>query len=276
MSDHIFRDHDTLGKEVSMSQVIRYPILDSWVDNVDMHEALAKVIEFVEKGQRVHTVFASNPEKNFHIAKDKLLHSVFKTADLLLPDGIGMIHAMRLVFGERKRRVTGCDFMESICALAAAKKYKVFVYGAKEEVNLKAVETLQSKYPRLQIAGRSNGYVAEDDMGSLVQKINESGAEILFLALGSPKQEYWVAKHAHELKNVRVCQGIGGTLDVVAGNVKRAPEFFCKTGMEWLYRLISEPKRWKRQLVLPVFAARIVASKVCFWRHPGVDEIAPT
>jgi N-acetylglucosaminyldiphosphoundecaprenol N-acetyl-beta-D-mannosaminyltransferase len=99
-------------------------------------------------------------------------------------------------------------------------------------------------------------------MDELVEMINRSGAEILFLALGSPRQERWFAKHRDKLPDIRVCQGIGGTLDVIAGNVKQAPEIFCRLGLEWFYRLAAEPRRWRRQLVLPIFAWQVLMVKV--------------
>jgi N-acetylglucosaminyldiphosphoundecaprenol N-acetyl-beta-D-mannosaminyltransferase len=113
---------------------------------------------------------------------------------------------------------------------------------------------LKERYPGLKIAGRSDGYVKEDDMTALIDQINESQADILFIALGSPKQEKWFMTHKDALKHVRVCQGIGGTLDTIGGNVKRAPASWCRYNLEWLYRLLSEPKRIRRQIVLPIFA----------------------
>jgi N-acetylglucosaminyldiphosphoundecaprenol N-acetyl-beta-D-mannosaminyltransferase len=114
----------------------------------------------------------------------------------------------------------------------------------------------------LKIVGCQNGYLSDDKMDELIDRINKSKAQILFLALGSPKQELWIANNRDRLKHVRVCQGIGGTLDVLAGTVKRAPEFYCKTGLEWFYRLMEEPSRIKRQVKLPLFAAQVVMKKV--------------
>jgi N-acetylglucosaminyldiphosphoundecaprenol N-acetyl-beta-D-mannosaminyltransferase len=137
----------------------------------------------------------------------------------------------------------------------------VFIYGAREEVSDKAVRELQLRYPALQIVGRANGYVSSDDMPALIERINESGAQVLFLALGSPRQENWFVKHAGQLRTVRVCQGIGGTLDTIAGNVKRAPRFWCRMNLEWFYRLMAEPKRLTRQWVLPIFAFKVFRRK---------------
>ncbi|AGF78352.1 exopolysaccharide biosynthesis protein, WecB/TagA/CpsF family [Desulfocapsa sulfexigens DSM 10523] len=243
---------------------MRYPILNIWTDAVSMAEALQKVSDFVDHGDRPHTIFATNPEKNFSVPADPFLYNCFKNADLLLPDGIGMVLGAKILHGAQISRVPGCEFMQETCALSARQGYKIFIYGAKEEVNKKAVEILEERLPGLQVAGRCNGYWPEDQMDMLVDKINESKAVILFLALGSPKQEKWFARHQDKLKHIRVCQGIGGTLDVITGTVKRAPEIFCKLGLEWFYRLLAEPRRIKRQMVLPVFAWQIFMTKIGF------------
>lgn len=240
----------------------RYPILDVWVDAVDMQQALDKAVEFVETGSKAHTIFACNPEKNFSVPRDPLLYKTFQNADLIIPDGVGVVLAARILHGARLRRVPGCELMQNLCGLAAEKGYEIFIYGAKEEVNKAAAERLVERLPDLKIAGRSHGYVPEEEMEALVGRINESKARILFLALGSPKQEQWMSKYLGRLEQVRVCQGIGGTLDVLAGTVKRAPELYCRLGLEWLYRLISEPKRLARQKVLPVFAFRVAREKL--------------
>ncbi|MCK5313316.1 MAG: WecB/TagA/CpsF family glycosyltransferase, partial [Desulfobacteraceae bacterium] len=136
------------------------------------------------------------------------------------------------------------------------------LYGSKEEVSNKAADILKEKYPDLIISGRSNGYVPESKMNALVTKINDSGADILFMAFGSPRQEKWFTKYSNSLKNIKICQGVGGSLDVVAGNVKRSPDIWIKYNVEWLYRLLAEPKRIKRQIVLPVFAMKIILKKI--------------
>ena len=236
----------------------RYPILNIWVDEVGFQGALDKIVEFVEQGGRPHTIFATNPEKNFSVPKNQLLYKSFKEADLLIPDGVGMVLAARIIYGAKFERVPGCEFMQAACGLAADRGYKVFIYGAKEEVNQEAVRILRERHPAIEIVGNVDGYWPADKMDELIDQMNSSEAQILFLALGSPKQEEWFAKYKNKLKSVRVCQGIGGTLDVIAGNVKRAPEFFCNLGLEWFYRLLAEPKRIKRQIVLPVFGVQVL------------------
>ena len=232
------------------------------VDAVNKESALENVMGFLQTGRRPHTVFAVNPEKTFSVPDDPVLHKVFTNADLLIPDGIGIVVAARLLYGTKLERVPGVEFMEEICNLAGTHDKKVFIYGSKEEVNKAAVEKLCARYPGLTISGRSHGYIPEEEMLDLIDRINRSRAEILFLALGSPKQERWFATYSKDLLHVRVCQGIGGTLDTIAGNVRRAPKIWQKYHLEWLYRLLAEPKRLKRQKVLPVFGVRIIALKL--------------
>jgi N-acetylglucosaminyldiphosphoundecaprenol N-acetyl-beta-D-mannosaminyltransferase len=235
----------------------RLKILDIWVDPVNREQAIDHVRGFL-KGKKPCSIFSANPEKNFSVPKDPKLYEVFKNADLLIPDGIGIVLAARLLHGAKLRRVPGVDLMKDVCCLAERESKSVFLYGAREEVNQTAANKLQLEFPGLQIAGRSNGYVSESKMSELIFRINESGAAILFLALGSPRQEKWFASHAAELKHVRVCQGIGGTLDTIAGTVKRAPIIWQYFSLEWLYRLLSDPMRIGRQKVLPLFALKVL------------------
>lgn len=235
----------------------RLKILNLWVDPVTMDRALDRVESFVENGSRPHAVFAVNPEKNFSVPDDPALHDIFRDADLLIPDGIGVVLAARLLYGARLKRVPGVELMENICQLSASRGYGIFLYGARESVNARSASILQERYPGLQVVGRSSGYVTEAEMPALIDRINASGARILFLALGSPRQEKWFARHGASLENVRVCQGIGGTLDTIAGTVKRAPVVWCRLNAEWLYRLVKEPRRIGRQRVLPLFAWRV-------------------
>lgn len=242
--------------------VDRIKILNIWVDAVNTKLAIDEVNNYLRNGTRPHSIFAANPEKNFSLPKDPQLYKTFKNADLLLPDGVGIVWAARLLFGARLERVPGSEFIFDICDIAAKEGYRVFIYGAKEETNKTAVNRLQKRYPELSIVGRSNGYVKDSEMPALIERINSSHADILFLALGSPKQEKWFATFYKHLKYVKVCQCIGGTLDTIAGNVKRAPEMWQKYSLEWLYRLITQPSRIKRQMILPVFFIAVLIFKL--------------
>ena len=132
---------------------MRYPVLDIWTDAITLDQALNRVADFVDKGERPHTIFATNPEKNFSVPKDPLLFDSFKHADLLLPDGIGMVWGAKLLHGVKLSRIPGCEFMQEICALSEKRGYKVFIYGAKKEVNNKAVNKLKERFPEIRIVG---------------------------------------------------------------------------------------------------------------------------
>jgi N-acetylglucosaminyldiphosphoundecaprenol N-acetyl-beta-D-mannosaminyltransferase len=244
----------------------RLNILDIWVDPVGREEALNRVRLFLS-GNKPCSVFAANPEKNFSVPKDPVLYDIFKSADLLIPDGIGIVMAAKILHGAKLSRIPGVEFMRDICRLAANEDKSIFIYGSREEVNKAVAKKLRTQHPRLRVAGRSHGYVMENKMPDLIKYINDSGADILFLALGSPIQEKWFAKYAHELKFITVCQGIGGTLDTIAGSVKRAPAIWREFSLEWLYRLLDEPKRIHRQKVLPIFAFKVLMMKAKLMRR---------
>ena len=188
--------------DLESARPLRLKILDFWVDRVNMEQAVARAENFLHDDPRPHAVFAVNPEKVFRMRDDPVLRETLRNADLLIPDGVGVVWAARVLHGVRLTRVAGADFMESLCALAARNKLGGFIYGAREEVNARAVRILKERHPGLRIVGRSHGYVAAHDMDVLVQRINESGASILWLALGSPRQERWFAEHRHDLKPV--------------------------------------------------------------------------
>lgn len=204
------------------------------------------------------TVIAVNPEKVITANKNPLVKELINESTYQIPDGIGMILASKVKGGSLKERVTGVDMMERLLRFAAEEGHGVFFYGAKEEVVSEAKRKLEERFPTLNIAGYENGYTKDNQ--ALVDKINASGAKLLFVALGSPKQELWIKENMKHL-NVKVFQGVGGSFDVFSGRTKRAPEFYRRFGLEWLYRLIKEPKRIKRQMNLPKFLIRVLFSR---------------
>jgi N-acetylglucosaminyldiphosphoundecaprenol N-acetyl-beta-D-mannosaminyltransferase len=201
---------------------------------------------------------AINPEKIMKAQEDKALKELLNSATYQIPDGIGVIIASKLSKGQIRERITGVDLMLHLCSLAAAKGYKVFLYGAKPGIADKAKQELEKKYKGINIVGTIDGYEQDDE--KVINAINQSGAHILFVAKGSPTQELWILNHMDRL-GVSIYQGVGGSFDVISGHVKRAPSFYQKLGLEWLYRLISEPKRFRRQLALPLFMIRVLKSQ---------------
>jgi len=222
-----------------------------------MQGALAFVDNYIRHGQKPGTILAINPEKVYTLRDSPILKEFFENAALLIPDGIGMVKALKLLHNVKVNRVPGADLMQEICAKAPKKGYRIFLYGAKEDVNRKAASKIKERFPGIQIAGRAHGYVKPEEMNELIMRINEAKADILFVGLGSPSQEQWMQKYMPRL-NVKLLQGIGGTLDTITGKVKRAPIGFQKLGLEWFYRLLKQPTRFKRQLNLVRFVVEVM------------------
>ncbi len=238
----------------------RIKILDVPLDCVDMEKALDYVKSMLV-GESAHSIIALNPEKVIRAKKDNLLFNTLKNSSLIIPDGIGVVVAAWILYGVHISRVPGSELMPEICKMATQLKKKVYLFGGTLKVNDNVVEVLTFKYPELQIVGHMQGFINESEMPVLVEDINKSGADILFVALGSPKQEQWIEKYLPQLK-VKVCQGVGGTFDVLSGDVKRAPRLFRDLYLEWLYRLISQPKRLFRQTALPKFVWLVILQKI--------------
>jgi len=205
------------------------------------------------------TIIAVNPEKVMAAQKDPQVKELINGSTFQIADGVGILLASKLKKGTIKSRVTGVDMMARLLKYAAEDHHPIYMYGAKKEVIEQAAENIRRDNPGIEIAGLTDGY--EQDESALIQRINDSKATIIFVALGSPKQELWIRRNMDKLTNVLVFQGVGGSFDVFSGTVKRAPAMFRKTGTEWLYRLISNPKRLKRQLNLPRFLLKILFNR---------------
>ncbi|KGX90982.1 WecB/TagA/CpsF family glycosyltransferase [Pontibacillus marinus] len=227
------------------------------VSPLSYEEITQQLKQRVAQGEQ-STIIAVNPEKIMKSQTDETLRDLINGSTFQIPDGVGVLLASRLKGGDINSRVTGVDMMDRLLQLSADEGYRVFFYGAKEEVVTKAIENIQQKYPAIQVAGYENGYA--QDQEALIQKIQDSNADVMFVALGSPKQELWIRENKERLP-VKVFQGVGGSFDVFAGHVKRAPAPFRKVGMEWFYRLATDPKRFKRQLALPKFLWRVITKK---------------
>ncbi|MGD7043318.1 WecB/TagA/CpsF family glycosyltransferase [Jeotgalibacillus proteolyticus] len=204
-------------------------------------------------------IVAINPEKIMMAQKDEKLAALLNQSAYQIPDGVGVSIASKLLKGSIKWRITGVGMMENLLALANQKQYKVFFYGAKEQTVVKAIENIKQTYPAIQVAGYVNGY--EKDSNVIKDKINQAKPDIVFVALGSPRQEIFIDTHMPAL-SATIFQGVGGSFDVFSGNVKRAPYIFRKFGLEWLYRLLSQPSRFKRQLALPQFLLLTLKEKL--------------
>lgn len=238
----------------------RIEILGTPVDMVDWFETLRRVEHDFLNGSEPKSVVAVNPEKIIRAQRDAALMQALRDASLLIPDGIGVVMAARILGFGKIERVPGSELMPKICEIAVRTGDPIFLLGATSDVNEKVAAVLSSRYPALRIAGRHDGYFTENDIERITTSIESSGARILFLALGSPKQELWMQKHLLRLPGIRVCQGVGGTFDIIAGRVQRASPLFLKLHLEWLYRLVAQPSRILRQTALPKFAWQVIVS----------------
>ena len=238
----------------------RIDILGVWVDAISLTDAVTTVDHWIGSTQ-TQMILAVNPEIVIASHRDSKLRLCLNHASLLIPDGIGIVIAARLLHGKRFSRLPGSELMPALCERAAQRGYRVFLFGASQHANDRAAEELKKTYKGIDIAGRHQGFVSDNEMGPLIDKINTSKTDILFVALGSPRQEYWINNYAAYL-NVAVCQGVGGTFDIIAGLVKRAPLWLRRIHLEWLYRLIRQPNRILRQTALPRFVIQVLLKRV--------------
>ncbi|WP_066370735.1 WecB/TagA/CpsF family glycosyltransferase [Neobacillus fumarioli] len=219
------------------------------VCDYDYDQLASLLMQDIEQRKKSFIV-AINPEKIMKAQKDEELKKLLNRADYQIPDGIGVIIASKLKGGRVRNRVTGIDMMLKLCQTAAEKGKRIFLYGGKPGVADAAKCELEKQFPGIQIVGTLHGY--EKDEQVVIETINKHQPEIIFVALGSPAQEYWIVHHMNQVTPY-VFQGVGGSYDVISGNLKRAPKAFQSLGLEWLYRLMKEPWRWRRQMILPLF-----------------------
>lgn len=232
------------GKEI---RILGLPVSTS-----TMEETLAYIDQIVaERGySRIVTM---NAEIAYRAATDSFARRMVETADYVTADGSGVLWAAERYGTPLKERVSGIDLVQ--CLLSRG-KYRFYFLGARPEVIMAAMKNIRQDYPDAMIVGYHDGYFEEKDSASIVEDIAAARADILFVAMGFPKQDQWLIDHGKE-SGVHICVGIGGSLDVLSGNVKRAPKIFQKMGMEWFYRLCTDPKRLKRMLALPKFMSLV-------------------
>lgn len=230
------------------------------VDLLSMNEGLYFINEKLIKNEGAHIV-TINPEMIETAAQNEDLAYALDNAELVIPDGVGITLALRLK-GIKQRRVAGIVFAHKLIAMSADKGYSTAFVGAHEEVVNRAVENLKKEFPPLEVAYKRNGYFSEDEENEVIEKIIESNARIVFVALGIPRQEIFIRK-LKEKRNDLILIGVGGSFDVWSGFVERAPVIWQKLGLEWLYRTIKQPERFKRIFpTLPLFLFRVIIENV--------------
>ncbi len=223
-------------------------------DNVTLPEAVDMLTDLA-RGDKTCAVVTPNAEIVQKCIEEEDFAAVVRQADVILPDGVGVIKAARILGTPLKAPVPGVEVGESLVSRSGEEGLPVFLMGGKPGIAEIAAEKLKEKYPDSKIVGTHHGYFNKtgDENDAVVELINESGAAILFVCLGVPAQEKWMIENRDKLSGVRVMLGLGGSLDVYSGTFKRAPSLFRKLGLEWLYRLIRQPKRIGRMMKLPKF-----------------------
>ena len=224
-------------------------ILNTFIHNLSMKETLSLVNDTINNKESIHHVVV-NAGKIVQMQKDKQLHESVNNSDIINADGQAVVWAAKFLNKPLKERVAGIDLMENLVELAYKNNHKIYLFGAKEKVIKKVVSIYTNKYGKNLIAGYRNGYYGKDDEATIAKDIASSGANMLFVAISSPKKENFLYQFKNDLKSVNFIMGVGGSFDVISGLTKRAPLWMQNNGLEWFYRFIQEPKRmWKRYLV---------------------------
>lgn len=234
------------------------------IDNKNMNEVMDTVkMKLAEKKQ--YTIYTPNTEIIMMCLKDEEFKELLNRSDINIPDGVGLIYASKIKKHPLKEKVAGYDLSVNLLKLANDQGLKLFVVGGKPGVAEAAMKNVHEEYPNIKIVGAQHGYFKGTHLGQggheeelkVLEAISKAEPDILFVGFGAKKQEQWIEYNKDKI-NAKIIIGNGGTLDGLAGNVKRAPTIFIKLGLEWFYRLIKEPKRIKRQILLPAFMFRVL------------------
>ena len=239
----------------------RVDILGIGFDRLDLTKAADRIAERHARGQRTFVITA-NPEFVMLARRDRELRAIAQEADLVVADGTGVLVASRVLRSALPARVPGRLLVQAVLARIASTGAPVFLLGAGPGVAERAARALARKFPEIRIAGTHAGSPAAAEDGAIRARVRESGTRVLLVAYGMPAQERWLARNLPELPSVLVAIGVGGVFDQLAGRVRVPPAFVHALGFEWLWRLLFEPRRWRRQRVLPVFALLVLRERL--------------
>lgn len=227
--------------------------------NTTKAQFVKKLDEHLANQEKAFVVTA-NPEIVMKVREEEQYKKVINQATYITADGIGIVKAAQLLNKPIPERVTGYDTMLDLLQLAEEKQYSIYLLGGQQETLDKALQNIQLNYPKIRIVGQHNGFFDWNN-NNIQKEILLTKPDLIFAALGVPKQEMWIAENLPVFEK-GVCLGVGGSFDVIAGTVERAPEIWQKANLEWFYRLIKQPSRWRRMLALPRFGLKILKVKV--------------
>ncbi|WP_317367190.1 WecB/TagA/CpsF family glycosyltransferase [uncultured Tyzzerella sp.] len=242
-------------------------ILGVPINNVNLNEAIGLVLLYLEKNEK-KIIFTPNPEFIINAINDREFMEILNKSDLNIADGIGVVIGARMLGYNIRERVPGFDLVQGVFSKIKNTDKTVYFLGASEETITTAKEMMEKKYKGIKIVGTHNGYFKDEEGNIIIEKINELNPDLLLVGLGSPRQEKWIYNNKDKL-NVKVMIGVGGSFDVMSGNVKRAPKIFIKLNLEWFYRLITQPTRFKRMLKLPLFIIEVLKYKIKGGKNEG-------
>lgn len=233
-------------------------VLGLQFDNVTMEQALARARELLG-GDHAAMAVTPNAEIAYEALKSDELRALLNSADLMLPDGSGVVLAAKILKTPLRQKVAGVDFADRLLGVLEETGGGLYLLGSKPGIGELAAEKMREKHPKLNVCGIADGYFKDE--AAVVERINAAAPDVLFVCLGAPKQERFMQAHREEL-NVRLMAGLGGSLDSFAGTVKRAPRWMIRMNLEWLYRLIKQPSRFGRMLRLPKYIWAAVCERV--------------
>jgi N-acetylglucosaminyldiphosphoundecaprenol N-acetyl-beta-D-mannosaminyltransferase len=250
--------------------VDRVEILGCKLDVLDATQATAQILAFAREGAGAQIVTLGT-EMVVYAQKDERFRELVNASALSLCDTVGVLSVARRRGADLHERVTGIELVERVCAQAAHEELPVYFLGGAEGAAADAAAIMEARCPGLIVAGARNGFFTDDEVGGVVDEIRAGGAKLLFVGLGSPRQEFWLAEHLRAT-GAGAAIGVGGSFDVLGGRVMRAPRLMRRFGLEWLYRLVKEPHRWRRQLALPYFVWLVTLDGFGFSAKKGLTH----
>lgn len=270
MSDGCLLDrkkHNVPGAPAERYEDLRIKLLGAFIDGLTLDQFAERIAFFIDRCRSCF-VITLNPELLYRAQRERHLLDMVNRADLVTADGAGIVWASRIAGQPVPERVAGIDLMMRLLQSAAGRGWRVFFLGSSPGVAASAANRAVELFPGLQVAGSYHGYFPQEQSHEVVKLIADSSPQLLLVALGAPLQEKWIEGNLSSLGNIAAV-GVGGSFDVLSGNVRRAPRWMVKMNLEWLGRLLLEPRRWKRMLVLPKFMLLVLVKYIIGKKERG-------